>query len=151
MKTAIILSLFLFTLAGCAHSYKSEQATTTHHHTNTHEHHMDANGKMMASCPMMKDFQLRDMPNTPLKNSAKEANEIETAILENFKGEIKAVAYAKYPKGEGIEFISTKNINRISLRKIGKRLANFIREMTGSSALIEVNTKINGVAVSKMY
>lgn len=154
MKTSIILAASLLAiLTGCAHD--NTQAKPDHishaHHANHHSHHMNANTQTMADCHMMKNFQLRDMPKLPLKSSTKDANEVEAAILENFKDEVKAVAYATYPKGAGIEFVPAQNINRITIRKIGTKLANFIRQITKTNGLIEVNTQINGVSVSKMY
>lgn len=147
----IIISVIALMLAACSTTKQNNQPQEMPHHVNEHGHHIDAHGQMMPNCPMMKNFQLREMPEVELKNNESKLNEIEKQILENFS-EVSSIAYEKWGNDkQGIDFKTKQSINRIQLRKLGQKIANFIREKTQTSALIEINTKINGIPVSKMY
>lgn len=147
----IIISVIALMLAACSTTKQNNQPREMPYHVNEHGHHIDAHGQMMPNCPMMKNFQLREMPEVELKNNESKLNEIEKQILENFS-EVSSIAYEKWSNDkQGIDFKTKQSINRIQLRKLGQKIANFIREKTQTSALIEINTKINGIPVSKMY
>ncbi|AQW81827.1 hypothetical protein CPIN17260_1552 [Campylobacter pinnipediorum subsp. pinnipediorum] len=154
---ALVVAMFFVGCATTSHntvSKKQENINHTHHNhhdmpihftddfMHTHEGHE-------MNHDMMQNFQLRSMPEIKLKSDTKNANDVEKAILKEFKDKVIAVAYMKYAAGRGVDLEIKEPINRITFRKLGVKIADLVRQVTGKDGLVEINSKINGLQVSK--
>ncbi|AQW86622.1 hypothetical protein BB381_04325 [Campylobacter pinnipediorum subsp. caledonicus] len=159
MKKIITLVVAMF-FVGCAtashNTVSKKQENINHAYHNNHDmpihftdDFMHTHEEHVMNHDMMQNFQLRSMPEIELKSDIKNSNDVEKAILKEFKDKVIAVAYIKYGASRGVDLEIKEPINRITFRKLGVKIADLVRQVTDKDGLIEINSKINGIQVSK--